>query len=146
MLVHRKMIILMLLKRSFCFCLLAALSSPIGVFFPHVFPVGAKYTVQCWTPQIGYTNTTLSVYDRLLPIRPGKESFEYISSRALTPGEWGAEITRTNAGETYEYQCEMEVFINGRTLRSRSDPVTAKPGNDESPNRTPIQCHTLMYF
>ncbi|MCJ8729144.1 hypothetical protein PDJAM_G00102610 [Pangasius djambal] len=107
--------------------IISALSDPIAVLFPHVFPVGAKYIVQCQTPQTGYKNTTLNVYDRLLPLRHGNESFQYISSRVLAPGEWGGSITRTNAGETYEFMCEMEVFVNGRTLRSRSKILTAMP-------------------
>ncbi|MCI4374992.1 hypothetical protein PGIGA_G00103900 [Pangasianodon gigas] len=107
--------------------IISALSDPIAVLFPPVFPVGAKYTMQCETPQIGYINTTLNVYDRLLPLRHGNESFQYIGSRVLAPGEWGAAVTRTNAGETYEFMCEMEVFLNGRILRSRSKILTAMP-------------------
>ncbi|XP_060776217.1 uncharacterized protein si:dkey-195m11.11 isoform X2 [Neoarius graeffei] len=106
---------------------ISALFDPILILFPPVFPVGAKYIMQCETPQTGYINTTLNVYDRLLPISPGKESFRYVGSRDLAPGEWGASITRKNAGETYEFICEMEVFFNGRTLRSRSKLITAMP-------------------
>ncbi|XP_053492370.1 uncharacterized protein si:dkey-195m11.11 isoform X2 [Ictalurus furcatus] len=106
---------------------ISALSDPLAVLIPPVFPVGTKYTFQCETPLIGYTNTTLSVYDRLLPLRSGNNSFEYVGSRVLAPGEWGAAITRTNAGETYEFLCEMEVFLNGRALRSRSKPIAAMP-------------------
>lgn len=127
-------------------CLLAALSDPLGVLIPPVFPVGTKYTFQCETPLIGYTNTTLSVYDRLLPLRSGNNSFEYVGSRVLAPGEWGAAITRTNAGETYEFLCEMEVFLNGRALRSRSKPTAAMPGTDRAPNQTASQYNSLMYF
>ncbi|KAF4078745.1 hypothetical protein AMELA_G00185050 [Ameiurus melas] len=106
---------------------ISALSDPLVVLIPPVFPVGAKYTFQCETPLIGYTNTTLSVYDRLLPLRSGNNSFKYVGSRVLNPGEWGAAITRTNTGETYEFLCEMEVFLNGRALRSRSKPIAAMP-------------------
>lgn len=90
--------------------------------------MGVKYIAQCETPTKGYENTTLKLYDRLLPILPGKEAFEYIGSRVLLPGDWGAAVYRTNAGETYEFICGMEVFVNGRALRSRSKILTAMPG------------------
>lgn len=125
------------------FCLLAALFDPILILFPPVFPVGAKYIIQCETQQTDYINTTLNMYDRLLPISPGKESFKYVGSRDLAPGEWGASITRKNAGETYEFICEMEVFFNGRTLRSRSKLITAMPGTNTAPNHTVHQYNSL---
>ncbi|XP_060723315.1 uncharacterized protein si:dkey-195m11.11 [Tachysurus vachellii] len=107
--------------------IISGLSDPIMLLYPPAFPVGAKYIAQCETPAIGYENTTLKLYDRLLPIRLGKDNFDYVGSRVLPPGDWGAALHRTNAGETYEYICEMEVFLNGRTLRSRSKILTAMP-------------------
>ncbi|XP_047670160.1 uncharacterized protein si:dkey-195m11.11 [Tachysurus fulvidraco] len=106
---------------------ISGLSDPIMLLIPTAFPVGGKYIAQCETPTKGYENTTLKLYDRLLPIRLGKENFDYIGSRVLLPGDWGAALHRTNAGETYEYICEMEVFLNGRTLRSTSEILTAMP-------------------
>ncbi|KAG7326110.1 hypothetical protein KOW79_009511 [Hemibagrus wyckioides] len=107
--------------------IIAGLSDPLMFLIPPAFPVGVKYIAQCETPTKGYENTTLKLYDRLLPIRPGKEAFEYIGLRVLLPGDWGASVYRTNAGETYEFICEMEVFVNGRALRSRSKILTAMP-------------------
>lgn len=93
-----------------------------------MFTAGAKYSVQCETSDTGYQNTTLYMYDRLLPTRPGREAFQIIGSRVFAPGDWGAAVHRTNDGETYEFLCEIEMFFNGRTLQSKSKILTAMPG------------------
>ncbi|KAK3556786.1 hypothetical protein QTP70_020494, partial [Hemibagrus guttatus] len=107
--------------------IISGLSDPLLFLIPPAFPVGVKYIVQCETPTQGYENTTMNMYDRLLPIHPGDEAFKYIGSRVFLPGDFGAAVYRTNAGETYEFICEMEVFINGRTLRSSSKILKAMP-------------------
>ncbi|TSW75976.1 hypothetical protein Baya_13617 [Bagarius yarrelli] len=104
----------------------SALPDPKLFIFPPVFPVGMNYSVQCEVSQLNYKNVTIHMYNRLLPISPGKEVFQYIGFRFLLPGDTGAVVYRTNARETYEYMCEEEVFQKGRTLLSRTT-ITAMP-------------------
>ncbi|KAI5625997.1 deleted in malignant brain tumors 1 protein-like [Silurus asotus] len=105
----------------------SALSAPLAFLIPPVFPAGVDYKMQCETPLDGYINTTLSIYDRHIPDRAGNESFKYLTSAALNPGACCTRISRTNARGTLEYLCEMKVFFNGRTLISRSEPISDRP-------------------
>ncbi|KAF5890035.1 deleted in malignant brain tumors 1 protein-like, partial [Clarias magur] len=101
----------------------AALLDPIIILNPPLFAVGGNYSVHIYIPDYAYTNATLILYFR----RASNKSFEIYGSRVVGPGEQGGVVTITNATETNEFLCEMEVFFNGRTLRSRSKPVTAIP-------------------
>lgn len=107
--------------------LAASLPDPSMTLMPAVFPVGKKYVATCALPQGDFKNVTLSLYDRIL-LKPGNSSFEYIGSRSLGPGEWGASITRMSSENSLEYMCEMEVFFNGKTMRSKSKSVSAAIG------------------
>ncbi|XP_072540543.1 uncharacterized protein [Salminus brasiliensis] len=108
-----------------------SLPNPIMSLHPSMIRLGKSYIIQCVTPANGFMNVTLRLYERLLPLSPGKENFTHMGSRVLTPGEWGGSINQTNAVVSAEYVCRMEVFYKGRVLQSISSPVVAIP--DELP-------------
>ncbi|KAK1796639.1 hypothetical protein P4O66_009655 [Electrophorus voltai] len=112
---------------------ISSLPSPIIAIYPPAVPVGGDYIAQCEIPREDFTNVTLSMFYRPLPIGPQKEAFKYIGSLALEQGNWACSVNNTDATTSTEFVCKMEVFINGRALHSTSSPVAAIP--EELPAR-----------
>ncbi|KAM9483211.1 uncharacterized protein Hap1MRO34_008195 [Clarias gariepinus] len=102
---------------------ISALLDPIIILNPPLFAVGGNYSVHIYIPNDDYTNATLILYFRLA----SNKSFEILGSRVVGPGEQGGVVKITKATVTYEFLSEMEMFFNGRTLRSKSKSVTAMP-------------------
>ncbi|XP_076870756.1 uncharacterized protein LOC143521600 [Brachyhypopomus gauderio] len=112
---------------------ISSLPSPVMSIYPSVVPVGGDYLAQCHIPQEDFKNVTLSMFHRPLPGDPQNKTFNYIGSLALQKGQWGCSVNYTSATTSTEFVCEMEVFVNGKMLHSRSSPLAAVP--EELPAR-----------
>ncbi|KAG9277205.1 hypothetical protein AMEX_G7198 [Astyanax mexicanus] len=110
-----------------------SLPKPIMSLRPSLILLGGRYVAVCTTPADGFVNVTMRLYERPLPLTPGKEGFNFVGSRTLAPTEIGASVNKTIAVVSTEHVCTMEVFYKGKILQSASIPVVAIP--DELPAR-----------